>query len=409
MQPAIRKLFNEQFSQEGYIQVLDAIKELAPGQLDFRVAETPVFISANLKNKMLQSGEDIIDVLTSEHFISITESSIPEFLNISGENKFPEMMVLDFGICKNKNGDYEPQLIEIQGFPSLFCFQYFSDLILKEHFQIPKDYSSYLNNYNPDSYLQLLKEIILDKENPEQVILLELFPEHQKTRIDFALTEKLLGIKTVCLTKLISEGNELFYINEGIKTKIKRIFNRIIFDDLKKENLQNVVNLNQAFDVKWVPHPNWYYRISKFALPFIDSEFVPQSFFLNEITTPLPLEEYVLKPLFSYAGMGVVIEVTQEIIDNISDPENWILQRKVDYADVIKTPDEPAKLEIRLFYFKKKEWARPKAVHNLARLSKGKMIGTRYNEGKNWVGGTIAYFETPPQSPKGGNSAEQGL
>ncbi len=403
MQPELRQSYNEQFSQEQYHQILEAIKKLAPEQLDFRVAETPVFIPADLKNKMLQAGEDIIDALNNEHFKSITESSIPDFLTIPGENEFPEMMVFDFGICKNKNGDYNPQLIEIQGFPSLFCYQYFSDLIYKEQIQIHENYSSYLNGYAPDSYLQLLKDIILGNENPEQVILLELFPEQQKTRIDFACTEKLLGIKTVCLTKLIAEGNELFYKNDGIKIKIKRIFNRIIFDDLKKENLQNTVDLNQEFDVKWIPHPNWYYRISKFALPFIDSEYVPKTFFLNEITTPLPLEEYVLKPLFSYAGMGVVIDVTQQIIDSIPDPENWILQRKVDYADVIKTLDEPAKLEVRLFYFKKKEWSRPKAVHNLARLSKGKMIGTRYNEGKTWVGGTIAYFEEPPLSPKGGS------
>ena len=393
MQQELRQSYNEQFSQEQYHQILEAIKKLAPEQLDFRVAETPVFIPVDLKTKMLQAGEDIIDALNNEHFKSITESSIPDFLTIPGENEFPEMMVFDFGICKNKNGDYNPQLIEIQGFPSLFCYQYFSDLIYKEQIQIPENYSSYLNGYTPDSYLQLLKDIILDNEMPEQVILLELFPEQQKTRIDFASTEKLLGIKTVCLTKLIAEGNELFYENDGSKIKIKRIFNRIIFDDLKKENLQNTVDLNQEFDVKWIPHPNWYYRISKFALPFIDSEYVPKTFFLNEITTPLPLEEYVLKPLFSYAGMGVVIDVTQQIIDSIPDPENWILQRKVDYADVIKTLDEPAKVEIRLFYFKKKEWSRPKAVHNLARLSKGKMIGTRYNEGKTWVGGTIAYFE----------------
>jgi hypothetical protein len=403
MQPELRQSFNQQFSQVSYQEFLEAIKKLAPEQLDFRVAETPVFIPADLKNKMLQAGEDFIDALTNEHFKSITESSIPDFLSIPGENEFPEMMVFDFGICKNKNGDYEPQLIEIQGFPSLFCFQYFSDLIYKQHFHVPENYSSYLNGYNSDSYLQLLKEIILDKENPEHVILLELFPEQQKTRIDFACTEKLLGIKTVCLTKLIAEGNELFYKNEGVKTKIKRIFNRIIFDDLPKQNLENIINLNQEFDVQWIPHPNWYYRISKFALPFIESEYAPQSFFLNEITTPLPLEEYVLKPLFSYAGMGVVLDVSQEIIDKIPDPENWILQQKVNYANVIATPDEPAKLEVRLFYFKKKEWSRPKAVHNLARLSKGKMIGTRYNEGKTWVGGTIAYFEKPPQSPEGGS------
>src|SRR5690606_9147152 len=107
----------------------------------------------------------------------------------------------------------------------------------------------------------------------------------------------------------------------------------------------------------------------------------------------LNLDEYVLKPLFSFAVMGVIIDVKQEDIDQIKDPENWILQKKVVYDDVIETPDGPAKAEIRIFYFWKEEWERPVAVHNLARLSKGKMIGTRYNHDKTWVGGTIAYFE----------------
>ena len=142
-----------------------------------------------------------------------------------------------------------------------------------------------------------------------------------------------------------------------------------------------------------MPHPNWFYRISKFTLPFIDNPYVPETFFLNEVTQPVPLEEYVLKPLFSFAGMGVVIDVTQADIDAIKDPENWILQRKVNYASIIETMDEPAKAEIRLFYFWKEGARRPVAVHNLSRLSKGKMIGTRYNKDKTWVGGTVAFFE----------------
>jgi hypothetical protein len=146
--------------------------------------------------------------------------------------------------------------------------------------------------------------------------------------------------------------------------------------------------------VEWAPHPNWFYRISKFTLPFIENPYVPQTYFLNELKQmPADLENYVLKPLFSFAGMGVVIDVKPEDIEAVKDPENWILQKKVKYADVIETPDEPAKAEIRLFYFWKKEWNRPVGVHNLARLSKGKMIGTRYNKNKEWVGGNVAFFE----------------
>ncbi len=185
------------------------------------------------------------------------------------------------------------------------------------------------------------------------MILLEIFPEQQKTRIDFYCTEQLIGIKMVCLTKLIAEGNKLYYDNNGVKTPVHRIYNRLIFDDLQKqENLGPVVDLTKDYEVEWAPHPNWFYRISKFTLPFINNPYVPETWFLSDLKqVPGDLENYVLKPLFSFAGMGVVIDVTQEDIDQVKDPENWILQKKVKYADVIKTPDEPAKAEIRLFFF----------------------------------------------------------
>ena len=199
----------------------------------------------------------------------------------------------------------------------------------------------------------------------------------------------------VCLTKLVAEGNKLYYTNNGKKTVVKRIYNRLIFDDLQQqEGLGEIIDLTKDFDVEWVPHPNWFYRISKFTLPFIHNPYVPKTFFLNEMKqVPADLENYVLKPLFSFAGMGVVIDVKPEDIAAVKDPENWILQQKVKYADVIETPDGPAKAEIRLFYFWKNDWPRPVGVHNLARLSKGKMIGTRYNKNKEWVGGSVAFFE----------------
>jgi hypothetical protein len=229
------------------------------------------------------------------------------------------------------------------------------------------------------------------------VILLEIFPEKQKTRIDFAVTEDYIGIKAVCLTSLIKEGKKIFYDNNGKKTEIKRIYNRLIFDDLQQQELavqEKGKILFEPLDVTWVPHPNWFYRISKYSLPFIHHPFVPQTFFLNEMTQlPVDLENFVLKPLFSFAGQGVIIDLTSEDLEKIKDPENWILQRKVKYAEVIETPDIPAKVEIRIFYFWKDGEPRPVPANNLARLSKGKMIGVRYNKDKEWVGGSFCWFE----------------
>ena len=371
------------------------LEALHQGSLDFRNAETPIFIPKDFTAKMLNACEDIIDVIVDPKFKAITERGIPANVKVPNENSHTQFLVFDFGICENETGELEPQLIEMQGFPTLYAFQAFHSELTAEYADLPGNFSAYLNGYTKETYIQLLKEIIVGDFDPKNVILLEIFPEQQKTRIDFYCTEQLLGIKTICLTKLIAEGNKLFYDNNGVKTEVKRIYNRLIFDDLQKqEGLGDIVDLTKDYDVEWVPHPNWFYRISKFTLPFIENPYVPQTYFLNELKQmPADLENYVLKPLFSFAGMGVVIDVTMEDIDAVKDPENWILQKKVKYADVIKTPDGPAKAEIRLFYFWKDGWDRPKGVHNLSRLSKGKMIGTRYNKDKEWVGGTVAFFE----------------
>jgi hypothetical protein len=285
----------------------------------------------------------------------------------------------------------------MQGFPSLFAYEILIDDVFRKHFEVPENYSAYLGGHNKETYIQHLKEIILGTHQPENVILLEIFPYQQKTKVDFYCTQDYTGIKPVCITELIKEGKKLYYLNEGKKTEIKRIYNRVIFDDLFQQPA-DVQEKGKIFfeelEVEWAPHPSWFYRISKYTLPLIRHPYVPETFFLNEIKQlPTDLENYVLKPLFSFAGQGVVIDVTHQDIDKVKDPENWILQRKVKYADIIETPDVPAKAEIRLFYFWKDGAARPLAANNLARLSKGKMIGVRYNKDKEWVGGSLCYFE----------------
>ena len=391
----LRSQFNRNFTKGKYEEYIKKIEGLHPGSLEFRNAETPIFVPKGFTQKMLDACEDIIDVISGERFIDLTERSIPANIQVPGQNDHSHFIVFDFGICESITGELEPQLIEMQGFPTLFAFQAFHSELTKEYANVPDNFSPYLSGYDKASYLKLFKEIVVGDLDPANVILLEILPEQQKTRIDFYCTEQVLGIKTVCLTKLQAEGNHLYYYNNGVKTIVKRIYNRLIFDDLQKqEGIGPTIDLAKEYDVEWIPHPNWFYRISKFTLPLIRNRYVPKTFFLNELTqVPADLENYVLKPLFSFAGMGVVIDLTKEDIDKITDPENWILQRKVKYADIIETPDIPAKAEIRLFYFWKDGWARPKAVHNLARLSKGKMIGTRYNKDKEWVGGSVAFFE----------------
>jgi hypothetical protein len=399
MIPSVRKAYNEAFTKEKYEAFVNDLSGVHPGQLDFRVAETPVFVSKEFTKKVLDACESIVDIIVAPNFKELTKNAIPENLKVPGENEHTHFIAFDFGICINDAGEYEPQLIEMQGFPTLFGYEVLFDETFLKHFDVPANYSSYLNGLNKESYIQLLKEVIVGKYKPENVILLEIFPHLQKTRIDFYCTKEYTGINIVCLTELIKDCNKLYYMNAGVKTEVKRIYNRVIFDDLQQQTPEVQEKgkiLFENLDVEWAPHPNWFYRISKYTLPLIKHPYVPATYFLHEIKQiPPDLENYVLKPLFSFAGQGVVIDVTRADIDSVKDPQNWILQRKVKYADIIETPDMPAKAEIRIFYFWKEGDVRPIATNNLARLSKGKMIGVRYNKDKEWVGGSFCYFEKP--------------
>jgi len=391
----IREQFNASFTDEKYQLFLEKLEQLTQTIPGFRIAETPLFIPKRLSQQMQETCEHIIEFIADPSFKELTAPSIPSHISIPGESELPEIIVFDFGICKNQQNEIEPQLIEMQGFPSVFGLQIYLDELFKEIYSIPESLDSYFNQFNKTQYIEFLKDLIIGNEEAKHTILLEFEPQHQKTLIDFLSIHNLLEIETVCIKDLIPIGNQLFYTNStGEQTLIKRIFNRIVFEDINDDEWEKIISLQKDYNITWINHPNWFYRISKYCLPFLDHPFIPKTYFLNDLTQPLALNEFVLKPIFSYAGMGVKINVEQSDIDDINNPEDWILQQKVNYEPIVNTPSGDAKAEVRLFYFWKKDWPRPIAIHNLARLSKGEMIGTRYNEDKNWVGGTIAFFES---------------
>lgn len=397
MIPALRQQYNQEFTEEKYKAYINELNAVFPGHLEFRIAETPVFIPKEFTQKMLDACDSIIDALTKPGYLEKSERAIPSNLHVPNEDSNPQFIAFDFGVCENKKGAWEPQLIELQAFPTLFAWHTIMPEVAHHYFNWPDNFSPYLNGFERENYFRLLKEIIIGNTPIENVILLEILPHQQKTRVDFYATEKFLGIKPVCVTEVIQEGKNLFYYRDGKKTAIHRIYNRVIFDELLQQSAevqQKAKFFQQALNVQWIPHPNWFYRISKFSLPFIQHPLVPEARFLNEVTRlPDDLENYVIKPLFSFAGQGVLIDVTKEAVEKIKDPQNWIIQRKVVYAPAVQTPDGPAKVEIRLFYFWPPSSSRPVATNNLVRLSKGKMIGVRYNQDKTWVGGSFGLFE----------------
>jgi hypothetical protein len=398
MNSEARKKFNDSFEQEKYQKMLAEIQQDFPESLDFRIAETPVFIDTALKIKLLKAGNEIVNSILKDDFRSKTERAIPENHFVPNENLRPDCLAVDFALCKSETGSLEPKLIELQAFPSLFAYQSYLSGKYKKHFDIDAGYSSYFNRLNNFSYIEELRKWILDGHKPENVILLELYPHKQKTRLDFEISRAYWGIEAVCITKLIQEGANIFYEKEGNRIQVQRIYNRLIFDDLD-QNLGQVklkVNFKEPWNLTWISHPNWFYRVSKFCIPFLKSESIPETKFLSEYNPKLDhLEDFVLKPLFSFAGKGVNIHPTQNDIDGINDPQNYILQKKVQYDPCIKNPEGVnIKAEIRLLYIWPKGLSKPKLVTNLARLSRGEMIGVAFNKDFDWVGGSSAFFET---------------
>jgi hypothetical protein len=395
MIPTPRQLFNAAFTPASYQKMLADIDQQLPGQLDFRVAETPVFVPAALRDKLIRAGQDIINVIQRPDFKQRTEGAIPASQRVPHEDEHAEFLTFDFAICRNKAGELEPQLIEMQGFPSLYAFQAYLPEIFAAHYPIPNTVSPFIEVPDAEAYHANLRNLLIADKNPENVILLELFPNKQKTRIDFALTKKYWGIEAVSLPDVRKRGSQLFYEKDGREIRIERIYNRIIFDELARyPNLNPEFNLTDEVDVEWVGHPNWFFRISKYTLPLISSAFAPPSYYLHELATyPTDLENYVLKPLFSFAGAGVRLHVTAADLDAIPDKQHYLLQRKVAYEPVVQSPDGLVKCEIRLLYTWPHRAPQPTLVAGLARLSRGEMIGVDFNKNKDWVGGTTPLFE----------------
>jgi hypothetical protein len=393
---SFRKQFNEAFSETKYQEYLSYINELYPNSLDFRIAETPVFLPTAFKNQLLEVGDYVCSQIVAADFISKTEKSLPNTSITPNEKGLPECIVMDFAIANNDQNEIVPALIELQGFPSLFAFEVLQDEALRNSYTIPENVSPYLNGYTKEKYLQHLSTIIKGEQG-EHTVLLELYPEQQKTRIDFDCTQHYLAIPVLCITEIFKKGNSLYYQREGVDIKIDRIYNRIVADELKKQSTEikeKAAILYSDLDVSWVTHPNHFFRISKYLLPFLQHDWIPKTEFVDQIESiPHHIENYILKPLFSFAGQGVIIDVQASDFTSMTDPSNWIMQEKVTYAPCVETPDGFAKAEIRLFYFWDKSTQKYIATLNLCRLSKGKMIGVNFNQTATWVGGSLAYFE----------------
>ncbi|AQX08446.1 hypothetical protein [Elizabethkingia ursingii] len=396
MIPNLRKQFNDAFSPEKYQKLKDTCQQHSSTEIGFRLSESPIFVDKVFQEKLFNAAESIIQQIDSFSAEELNKA-IPSQSLVPGDDSHYHFLAIDFGICRNESGELEPQLIELQAFPSLFGFQ-------RQYEEDLRSVYPFLDTFKRriliNDYIEKLRNIIIGNENPENVILLEIFPEQQKTAVDFSVTENFLGIKAICLTKIIKEGRQLFYEDNGRKIRINRIYNRVIFDELDNiPDLKTDFYFTDDVDVTWVTHPNWFFKISKFILPKLNHAYVPKSYFLNEAPDNLDYSRYVLKPLFSFAGSGVNIHPVQEDIDIITDKENYILQKKVDYAPIFEDINgEFSKAEIRLLFGKAEGSNKLEFLVNLVRMTKAEMVNVNFNKKDAiWIGSTMAFFESDLQ------------
>jgi hypothetical protein len=390
----IRSLYNAGFTPERYARLVRDLERDAGSPSIFRICETPIFLPERLTRELIEAAHEVLGFVTSPEYLKQADRAVPPLLHVPGDEGHTVFFQVDFAIARGEDGELTPRLIELQGFPSLYGFQWLLEKEFRAHFPaIPEGWSPYFSGLTAETYPAALREVIVAGEDPETVVLLEIDPEHQKTRIDFHVTQQMLGIPVVDARQVIERGGRLFYPRDGREVPIRRIYNRVIFDELERKGL----DLSRIFhrdlvDVTWVGHPNWYLKLSKFSLPFIKSRYCPPTWFVSDLgELPEDLENYVLKPLFSFAGLGVELGPTPERLRALPDPQNFILQKRVDYAPAIETPDEPAKAEVRMMFV----WTdRPRLVNNLVRISKGKMMGVDFNKDKTWIGASLAYH--PP-------------
>ena len=403
MIPAIRQRYNAAFTPERYAAFLADLDSAVYWPTDYRVAETPLFLDGETAQRLASASADIVAQLATPAFRTHAATAVPKDLLVPAETPFPHFLCIDFALCADGEGRVEPKLIELQGFPTVAFFQPILSRAYERHFEFPSRFTSYFGGLEEAGYVAALRRAIIGDADPRETVLLEITPAQQKTRIDFAATDAQIGVRPVDVSTVRKRGKKLFYERDGVETPISRIYNRVIFDELLRKKPAMAFSFFDDLDVQWAGHPNWYYRISKHTLPFLQGPSIPPCHFVSDLRLPargasveltsgelVEPENYVLKPLYSFAGLGVDITPTREKIAAVPNPTEWLLQRKVAYAPLLATPDGPAKAEVRLILAGDgTTW--PKLLNKLVRLSKGAMHGVDFNKGRSWVGSSAGF------------------
>lgn len=394
MDARFRSLFNAALTDERYEWYKRELASRLGCEFEFRLAESPVFLPDDFKAKLVDGATAIVEQLSNPELIERMKAAIPERWNTPGMDGLPHFTQVDFAVVRAENGELVPRLIELQGFPSLTALQVIQRDVWKDTMAqmdgLDLAWSCWFSGYDRQSFLDLARRTICGMQDPSEVILMDIDPPRQKTYPDFAATKQLFGVDAVDPATLVKRGKQLFRADG---TPVRRIYNRVVFDELIAKNITLPFDYREELEVEWAPHPNWYWVWSKYSLPFLDHETVPRARFVSDLDEiPADLSRYVLKPLFSFAGGGVNVDPTREDVLRIpeSDRHAWCLQEKIEYEPALQAADGGGvKIEIRMMFLRPDDEPKPVLAQNLVRLSRGKMLGVDFNKQYTWVGSSI--------------------
>lgn len=364
-------------------------------KIEYRICEMPAFISTAFRHQLEEASRAIVKECTGGAYLERASDSLQPRYTVPGQTAYPVFATVDFAVTRNAHtGEFEPKLIELQGFPSLYGYQYAYSMEMLNSFEMNPHLYFVLGNKSPEEYQIMMRNVLLGNSKPENVVLLEYKPEQQKTRPDFIFTERYWGVRATDICSVKKDGRTLLYERDGRWMPIERIYNRAIVDELDENGVVVPFNWTDDLDVEWVGHPNWYFLMSKFSMPYLRHKSVPKTHFLDKLDTiPDDLNKYVLKPLFAFAGKGVNVQPTADDIRAIPDEEcpHWILQERVTYAECFYTPEGMNKGEIRILLVWLPGASEPTPVLSLFRTGRGPMMGSRYNT-ISWAGTSSCFF-----------------
>ena len=394
--------FNRHFTAAKYVELQKRLEAAVRTKVEFRVCETPAFFPRAMLDEIADVGIALTrQLVENPEYMRESAGSIPAAYRVPRETAWPEFMTVDFGLVRAADGSLKPKLVEMQAFPSIFGYQ---DVLAREYcsvFGLPEELRWHLGGHDEASYWELLRKVIVGGHDPKHVVLAEVEPERQKTLPDFNVYEDRLGIVTVDVAKLTKVGRRLFYLNDsGDLVDIHRVFNRAIVDEIERKGVKLGFRYCDDLDVEWAGHPNWFFRISKFSLPYLDHPSVPAAVFLNDWfdgkgrdRLPADRNEVLLKPLYSFAGKGIQFAPTDAELEAIPVEERslYLLQERVHFEPVIETPHGMTQAEIRVMYLWP-EGGRMEPVISLVRMGRGLMMGVDHNRDQEWIGGSAALF-----------------